>query len=296
MKITVTGSLGNISKPLAEKLIRAGHQVTIISSNKDRVAEIEALGAKAAIGSVEDGAFLTGAFRGADVVYTMAPPNFKAANYRQYITGTGHHYAAAIQAAGVKRVVNLSSIGAHLPDGTGPVAGLHGVEQILNKLEGVSILHLRPAFFYTNFYRNVDMIKTAGFLGANYGEDSTIVLVHTEDIADAAAEEIQRPFTGTGVRYVVSDERTGTEIASVIGAAIGKPGLKWVEFTDEQALNGMIQAGLLEDHAKNYVELNAAARSGILFEEYYSNKPLEPVKRKFEQFATEFASAYLSAL
>src|SRR5690349_15071348 len=125
MKITITGSLGNISKPLAELLISNGHEVTIISSDPKKINNIETLGAKAAIGSVADVAFLTSAFSGADVIYTMVPPNWTASNYREYIRETGNNLRDAIKASGVKRVVNLSSIGAHLSEGTGPIAGMH---------------------------------------------------------------------------------------------------------------------------------------------------------------------------
>lgn len=121
MKITVTGSLGNISKPLAKQLIAAGHQITIVSSNADKIADIEALGATAAIGSIADAAFLTRAFTGADVVYTMIPPNFGANNYRQYVGDSAKNYVEAIKKAGITRVVNLSSIGAHVDGGTGQI-------------------------------------------------------------------------------------------------------------------------------------------------------------------------------
>src|SRR5579872_126962 len=132
MKITLTGSLGNISKPLAEILIKNGHEVTIISSDPKKQVSIEAMGAKAAIGSVSDIAFLGNAFKDADAIYTMVPPNWGVSNYRQYIAETGKKYREAIRASGVQRVINLSSIGAHLSGGTGPIAGLYDVEHELN--------------------------------------------------------------------------------------------------------------------------------------------------------------------
>src|SRR5215217_2316224 len=171
MKYTLTGSLGNTSKPLAQTLIAAGHEVTIITSNAERKQEIENLGAKAAVGSIYDVAFLTNVFRGADAVYTMVPPNYNADNYRAYIAAIGQNYADAITASGVKQVVNLSSIGAHLPSGTGPIAGIHDVENIFSTLENTAIVHVRAAFFYTNFYSNIEMVKHAGIIGANYGPE-----------------------------------------------------------------------------------------------------------------------------
>jgi uncharacterized protein YbjT (DUF2867 family) len=291
MKITLTGSLGNISKPLAQSLISAGHQVTIISSSADKVKAIKDLGATAAIGSVDDIDFLTKAFTGADAIYTMCPPSYSANDYRAYIAGVGSNYAAAIKASGVTQVVNLSSIGAHLPDGTGPIKGLYDVEQLFNNLGGVSVKHMRPAYFYINLYGNTDMIKHAGIIGANYGESASLVLVHPKDIAIAIAEEIQQPFTGKSIRYVTSDVRTAAEVAAALGTAVGKPELKWVEFTDEQALGGMIDAGLPQEIAKNYVEMGTAIRSGVLWEDFNKNKPAFSAI-KLEDFAKEFAANF----
>jgi len=291
MKVTITGSLGNISRPLAEILIKAGHQVTIISSSENKKAAIEALGATAAIGAVSDIDFLTRAFTGADVVYTMVPPDFSVADYRKYEAGIGNNFAAAISASGIKRVVNLSSIGAHLAEGTGPIKGLHDVEGILNNLSDVTIKHLRPAFFYINFFGNIGMIKHMGILGANYGPGTNLAMVHPNDIAVAAAEEIQSGFTGKSVRYIASDERTVAEVTAVLGAAIGKPELPWVEFTDEQAQAGMLQAGLPEPIAAMYVEMGTAARNGIMWGDYLKNKPVLS-KTKLEDFAQEFAQKY----
>src|SRR5580704_17579649 len=152
MKITLTGSLGNISKPLAEILIKSGQEVTIISNDSKKLNVIKNLGAKAAIGSVSDVAFLTHAFKGADAIYTIVPPNWGVSNYRRYIAETGKNYLEAIRTSGVKRVVNLSSIGAHLSGGTGPIAGLYDVEHTLNMLDGIAIKHLRAGMFFINFF------------------------------------------------------------------------------------------------------------------------------------------------
>jgi uncharacterized protein YbjT (DUF2867 family) len=292
MKYVLIGSLGNINKPLATQLIAAGHDVTIISSNMEKQSQIAAMGAKAAIGSVEDIAFLTGAFSGADAVYTMIPPTFTPADWKQYIHMIGKNYAAALKAAGIKKVVNLSSIGAHMQEGCGPVSGIHLAEQALNTLEGVDIKHLRPAFFYTNFYTSIDMIKNAGIFGNNYGAEKKLLLVHPKDIAAAAAEELlSLDFTGKTIRYIASDERTSVEIAAVLGAAIGKPELPYIAFSDEQLLDGMVQAGLPAEIAGNFVEMGTAVRSGEMFSDY--RKQTVPLsKTKLEDFAKEFTEVY----
>jgi len=293
MKIIVTGSLGHISKPIVRKLRAANHEVTVISSNPERKSEIESLGAKAAIGSVSDLAFLTAAFKGADVVYTMVPPTFAAADWKAHIASIGKLYSQAIAAAGVKYVVNLSSIGAHMPDGCGPVSGLYRVEQALNALEGVNVKHLRPGFFYYNFFANIGMIKHMGIIGGNYGEGAKLVIADTSDIADVAADELANlTFTDKSVRYIVSDEKTTDEIATILGKAIGKPDLKWINFTDEETVGGMLQNGLPENIAKNYAEMGAAMRSGEMAAEYKISRSATFGKTNLEAFAPIFAEAY----
>lgn len=176
MNYVLTGSLGNVSKPLAVKLIAAGHFVTVVSSNVDRIEPIIAMGAKPAIGSVEDVVFLTKTFKGADAVYTMVPPYFQAVHWKKHIAFIGQNYASAIKSAGVRHVVNLSSVGAHLPEGCGPVSGLYFVEQVLNDLEYVNVTHLRAGIFYHNYLANIEMIKERGAIGSNYGGNTLLMI------------------------------------------------------------------------------------------------------------------------
>ncbi|HEY3369642.1 MAG TPA: NAD(P)H-binding protein [Prolixibacteraceae bacterium] len=293
MKYVVLGSLGNVSKPLAEKLIASGHSVTIVSSKAEKVAQIEALGAKPAIGSVEDPVFLSKTFKGADAVYTMVPPYLGARDWKKYIAQIGQNLADAIQSSGVKNVVNLSSIGAHMPEGCGPVSGLYFVEEAMNRLEGVNVLHLRAGVFYLNFFSNIGMIKQSGIIGGNYGPNTKLLLVHPNDIADVAAEELKNlSFKGKSYRYVVSDERTTNEVALALGKAIGKPQLPWVDFKDADTLAGIMQAGLPEEVALNYTEMGTAVRSGEMAADYNKNRPTSFGKTKLENFASYFAAVY----
>lgn len=292
MKITISGSLGNIGKPLVKNLIASGNEVTVISSSADRTAEIEELGAKAAIGSVSDAAFLKNAFEGADAIFAMTPPNMGGSNVIANTIEAGHAFAKAIQETQIKRVVMLSSIGADLPSGTGPIAGLHHIEKIYDKLENTAVTFLRAGFFFTNFYNDVPMINGAGIMGANYPADTVIPYVHPADIAHAVAEELQRTVEGKNVRYIISDVRTPGEAAKVFGALIGKPELPWIEFTDEQSLNGMAQAGLPEEIAGLYTEMGAGLRSGAIASDFLKNKTAVDGKIKLEDFAKEFASKF----
>jgi len=291
MKYVITGSLGHISKPVAENLIAKGHEVTIITSNYRNEQAIKALGAKPAVGFVDDVKFLNETFKDNDVVYTMVPPKWDAENWKEWIAGIGKNYAISIKDAGIKYVVNLSSVGAHMPDGCGPVSGLHRVEEALNALPGVNVKHLRPAYFYQNLLAQVGMLKNAGIMGGNFGE-KIFSLVHPDNIAEAATEELLNlSFTGNSVRYIAGDEKTGKEIAESLGKAIGKNNLPWIVFSDEENLQGLLQAGLSGEVAKNYTEMGMALRTGEMNEGYFKHKPLLS-NIKLDDFATEFAEIY----
>lgn len=294
MKYVITGSAGNISKPLAETLLQAGHQVTVISRTAANLKSLTDAGATAAIGSVEDEDFLAETFKGADAVYTMVPPKWDPIDWKKHIGQTGERYARAISKAGVKYVVNLSSVGAHLPDGCGPVSGLYISEQALNTLKDVNVKHLRPAYFYQNLLSNLSLIKSSGIMGGNFSlSGHSFPIADPRDIAAAAAEELLAlSFTGKSVRYVVSDEVSTDAIALTLGKAIGNPALPWVAFTDEQALQGMLQAGLSEEIAKNYVEMGQALNSGKMSEDYLKNRSGKLGTIKLDDFAKEFAAIY----
>ena len=292
MKIIITGSLGNISKPIVQELVQKKHFVTVISSNPQKQDEIKAMGANAAIGSLENVAFLISTFKEADAVYCMIPPNFAALNQVEYYTRIGNNYAQAIQQSGIKRVVHLSSWGAHLDKGTGIILGSHNVEVTLNKLPNIVMTHLRAGAIFYNLFGFIEMIKNKGFIGANYGGDDKIIWVHPIDIAAAAVEELQNTFTpGNHIRYVASDEKTASETAKIMGNAIGKPDLQWLTFTDEQAKEAMIKNGVPAGIASDIVDLNASIHSGAMGEDYELHKPALG-KMKAEDFAQEFAAIF----
>jgi len=325
MKIIITGSLGHISKPLAKQLVEKGHAVSIISSNPDKQKDIEAMGATAAIGSIEDVSFLTKTFTDADAVYTMLPP-FKfeenpGLDAREEARRLTTNYVAAIQKSGVKRVVHLSSIGAHTDKGNGLLAFHFVAEQVLQQLPAdVAITFMRPVGFYYNLYQFMDIVKGEGFLKgfigtfltvryyglmgllegkkglivSNYGDQDKMPWVSPIDIATAISEELAIPLSGRKVRYVASEELTCNQIANTLGAAIGKPYLKWVTIGDKQMLDALIKFKLPLSLANDIVEMNASMRNGgILFEDYYKNKPALG-KVKMNEFAEEFAVAYQS--
>lgn len=295
MKITLTGSLGHIGKPLAQELMQKGHSLTIVSSKPERKQAIEALGAKAAIGTMQDVDFLTKAFTGADVVYAMETAGEifrKEVDIMETFGKIGRNYKQAIEQSGVKRVIHLSSIGAHTDKGNGMLAFHYYVENTLRELPNdVAIKFMRPVGFYYNMFSFIPVIKSRGAIIQNYGGDEKKPWVAPVDIASVIAEEMEKPFEGRPIRYIASEEISPNELAKLLGNAIGKPDLKWVVISDEQMLDNLLKAGMPAQVAKGFVEMQAAMRGNVLYQDYELHRPVLS-KTKLVDFAKEFAAVY----
>lgn len=294
MKVTVTGSLGNISRTLVEKLVAARHHVKVVTTSTERAKEIEQLGAIPLIGSIEDYDFVKNAFSGNDAVYLMIPPNFQTSDIKQYIKTAGKQYARAIKETGVKYAVNLSSIGAHLENGLGPTGANYFVEEQLNALPELNVLHLRPGMFLTNFYGAIPMIKHQGMLGNNFEGLVNLPLTHPKDIAEVAFKALNDlSISGKQIQYIVSDEKNGNEVAQILSKAVGKQGVNWIAFSDDQLLNALTQSGFSEQMAKVYmVEIGIALRDGSFTEDYSKNRSRSVGETTLQDFAKEFAVAF----
>lgn len=298
MKLILTGSLGNIGKPLTKLLVNEGHQVTVISSKKERIPEIESLGAVAAIGSIQDAGFLTGTFKGADAVYLMEAWEGigsllnKEIDFLAEFKKIAGNYVTAVQRSGVKKIIHLSSIGAHSDKGNGSLLVHYYVEQILRTLpEEFSIKFMRPVGFFSNIYRWIPTIQSQGKIIQSYGGEQKEPWVSPYDIAATIADEMEKPFVGRTVHYIASDEVSPNEIAAALGQSIDDPDLEWKVITGEELLHQMLSAGINEWIAKGLVPMQKAQGDGSLYEDFYTHKP-ELGHIKLKDFAKEFAQVY----
>ncbi len=255
----ITGATGHTGKRISENLLAAGKPVKVISRSADKVADLVAKGAEAAIGDLSDTAFLTKTFAGATAVYLMIPPKWDVTDWLAYQRELIHAFIPALKSAKVPKVVLLSSQGAHMVEGAGPVSGIGELERALHEVEGLDVLALRPGYFMENLFSSVDMIKHAGINGSIVEADRPVTMVHTSDIAKVATERLlDLSFTGHSHEFIGSGDRTMQEATRIIGQAIGKPELPYIQFSPADAKAGMLQAGLPETIADGYVELQQA--------------------------------------
>jgi uncharacterized protein YbjT (DUF2867 family) len=263
--IVIAGATGNIGSKLTGTLLNRGEAVRILSRSAERQASLVARGAEGAVGDLGDASFVERSFTGADAVFVMIPPNYRVEDFRAYQKRLGENIAQAISRTGVRYVVNLSSQGADLPRGTGPIVGLHDQESRLNGLKDVNVLHLRPTYFMENLLVNIELIRNKGIMGSAVKGDIPFAMIATEDIAASAAERLmKRDFTGKSVLDLLGPRDVSlAEAAAVIGKKLGRPDLKYVEFPYKDAEKAMVEMGVSRDLSRQYIEMSKALNDGI---------------------------------
>ena len=290
--ITVMGATGNTGKVVAEKLLAAGEKIRVIGRNAERLKPLRERGAETAVGDARDAAFLTSAFRGSESIYAMVPPDFTQPDLKSYYSRYADSIGMAVKGSGIKRMAFLSSLGGEQPSGTGPIAGLHLLEERFKTL-GVDVLILRPAYFYENFFASLPLIKQQGINGGAIEPDVKVPMTATQDIGAAAAGELSRnQFRGTTVWELLGPcDYTLSEATRIVGEKIGKPDLKYVRFPDQDFAAALLQMGFSQAAAQSVVEMAHALSSGLV-------RPLEGRNKRttmptsFETFAEKLAAAY----
>ena len=290
----VTGATGNTGKRIAETLLANGKQVTVISRDAEKVKDLVAKGAIAAVGNLHDVAFLTNTFRGATAVYTLVPPKWDVQDWRAYQMQIATSLTLAVAQSGVKNVVNLSSQGAHLPEGAGPVSGLYYFEQMLNNVPNLNVLHLRPGYFFENMFGFVGMIQHTGVIAQPLQADTKVTMVHTKDIAEVAAKRLLTlDFQGSSVQFIGgAGERTFQEVSQLVSKALGKD-VPFVVSSREEMIGGMTGQGIPETIAVGYADLNRALQNATYQADGYQRSSETTTPTTLEWFIeNEFKHAF----
>lgn len=290
----VLGASGNTGHIVAKNLLAHGERVRVVGRNAAHLQPLTAQGAEIFIGDVTNAASLTLAFHKAHAAYVMIPPNPTSNDFRGFQETVSDAIAAAIKDAGVTNIVSLSSFGADKDTGTGPVVGLHNLEQKLNQIEGSNVLHLRAGYFMENTLPQVGAIRMTGSAIGPVAPDVKLPMIATRDIGEAAADALLRlGFRGKQTRELQGQRDLDyTEAAAIIGKAVGKPGLGYIQAPADQIRAAMVQMGMSDNLAGLILEMAGALNSGDM-------RALEPRTRStttptgFEDFvATTFLPAY----
>jgi uncharacterized protein YbjT (DUF2867 family) len=196
----------------------------------------------------------------------MIPPSYAEKDFPAYQDVTGEAIAQAVKASGVKYVVDLSSIGADKSSGNGPIGKLNRQEGRLGAIPGLNVLHLRAAYFMENLFFTLPVVKGMGVVGTPLRADLKIPMVATHDLGVITAQRLSAlDFKGAEVlEFGGPEDMTMSQAAALIGEAIGKPGIPYVQFPYEDAKQGMVGAGMTPQMAGLFIEMNQAFNEGRL--------------------------------
>jgi len=288
MMYAITGATGNTGSIVVNHLLMRGEKVRAIGRDVPRLHPLVKLGAEPFAADLTDPRRLAAAFSGAQAVYAMMPPHLASEDYLAFQDRVSETLASAIEQAGVEFVVTLSSLGADKAEGTGPVLGLHHLEERINQIPGIHVLHLRPGYFMENMLPQASIIPITGAVSGPLRPDLKLPMIATRDIGAAAARALSRlDFTGHQARELLGErDLTMAEAAAIIGKAIGKPSLDYVQTNDEQLRPALIQMGMSGNMADLILEMAAALNSGHM-RALEPRSPANTTPTSYETFVEE---------
>jgi uncharacterized protein YbjT (DUF2867 family) len=290
----VLGATGNTGSIIATSLLLKGEKVRVVGRDAGRLDRFVRKGAEAFTASVSDAAALTEAFTGARAAYLLLPPSRTSPDYRADQERESDAIAKAVKESELRYAVHLSSFGAHVPEGTGPIAGLHSSEQKLNAISGLNVLHLRAGYFMENNLAAISMVHAMGIFGHAVLPDRKIPMIATRDIGEYAARRLLNlNFTGKQTRELLGErDLSMNEATAIIARGIGKPDLRYVQFPYEEVQQVFMQMGVPAKTAGQFIEMYKAMNEGVAA----AQEPCSPentTPTSFEKFVQDvFVPAY----
>jgi uncharacterized protein YbjT (DUF2867 family) len=286
----ILGASGNTGSLIANFLLSKGQKVRVVGRDVRRLQRFVHKGAEALTAEMTDAAALSKAFGGARAAYLLLPP----ITSREDQERQSDAIAKAVKDSGLRYAVHLSSYGAHVPEGTGPVTGLHSSEQKLNAISDLNVLHLRAAYFMENNLTAIDMIHGMGLFGHALLPDLKLPMIATRDVGDYAAQRLMDlDFSGKETRELLGErDLSMTEATSVIARGIGKSNLRYEQFTYDQVQQVLVQIGMPPEKAAVYIEMFEAINAGLLAARE-QRSPENSTPTSFEKFVRDvFVAAY----
>jgi uncharacterized protein YbjT (DUF2867 family) len=288
----ILGATGNTGSIVADVLLSKGNKVRVVGRDSGRLKPFVNKGAEALTADFGDAAALTKALSGARAAYLLLPP----AKSPEEQERDSDAVAKAAKESRVRYAVHLSSYGAQLAEGAGPVSGLHSSEQKLNAIDDLNVLHVRAAYFIENNLAGLGMIHHMGIFGNALLPDIKLPMAATRDVGNYVAQRLlDLDFSPKQTREVLGErDLTMTETTAVIARGIGKPDLRYQQFPYDQVQQVLVQLGVPPKGAAMYIEMYRAINAGALV-------PLEPRSREnttptsIERFVQDvFAPVYES--
>ncbi|WP_328464706.1 NAD(P)H-binding protein [Actinoplanes sp. NBC_00393] len=262
MTIGVTGATGNVGARAVRLLVQAGERPRVLVRDPAKLPPGLAASVDVARGDLRDAAFVESAVAGLDALLWVTPEDLTAADPLAEMATVVRNGAAAARAAGVRRVVVISSVGAERRHGAGLIDGLARAEEEFTAT-GADVTILRNGYYFTNLLGNLDELRD-GRLTTTMPEDRPLAWVDPRDVGEVAAVRLlARGWSGTVIQAVHGPaDLSWAEVAAIVSAATGdKVSLSVI--SDEAMAGGLRQAGLPEPAVAGLVGMTAGTRDGF---------------------------------
>jgi uncharacterized protein YbjT (DUF2867 family) len=290
----VTGATGHTGSIIAKKLLAERKKVRVVGRNIERLTSLASLGAEPFAADITSKEAMSAAFDGASAAYVMIPPDLASPDYAAHQDQVIEAVVSAFERQAPAHVVVLSSLGADKPDRTGPIAGLHRLEERLNRVSGLNALYVRAGYFMENTLPQAGVIQQMGATAGPLDASLKISMIATRDIGTFVADQLLRlEFRGHQTQELLGQrDLTMTEVTAIIGQAIDRPDLQYHQIPYDQFAGFLMQMGASQRTANLMVEMAEALNSGrVRGLEARSEQNTTPTS--YEQFvAEEFVPAY----
>jgi uncharacterized protein YbjT (DUF2867 family) len=259
----VTGATGNTGSVVAKHLLARGEKVRVIGRTADRLQPLTALGAEPIVADITDAGALARAFAGAQAVYVMVPPDVRSEDVLVYSDRISDALASAIDKARIKHAVALSSIGADKIEQTGSVVALTHLEQKLRQIAGLNVICLRSGYFMENTLAQIGILQAMGKTGGPLRADLKLPMIAARDIGAFAADALLKLNINGKQTHELLGQRDldMNEATAIIGKAIGKPDLQYVQLPPEHVRPGLMQMGMSGNMADLLQEMSDSLNS-----------------------------------
>jgi uncharacterized protein YbjT (DUF2867 family) len=261
--IVVTTPTGSIGSQLVKRLLGANETVRVVARHPAKLAPEVQGRVEVVQGSSDDEGVLARALAGAESLFHVVPPFFRAPNVTEHYLRFTRTACAAMKRNGVSRVVTVSGAGRRVGAKAGVVTSSFAKDEEFERA-GFHVRALRCPGFMENMLRSVESIRTAGIFTGPSRPDVKAPLVATRDIAASAARLLRdRSWTGPGGLAVLGPEDLSlNDIAVITGEVLGR--LVRYEHVPAEAYKAqLINYGASEDFAQGLIDMYEAKDRGL---------------------------------
>lgn len=263
MKIAVTTPAGHIGSVVVSTLLDQGVNPVLIARHPEKVQDAVGRGAAVIRADHGDPEELTEATHGVDALFVCVPGSLTVTDIPGWYRRFAEAATLAAQHNEIDHVVLISSVGADLDHGNGPVAGLHLAEKILSDSAIPHLTFLRPGYFMENTLLQIPNILMTDKLFTTFPKGATFPMIATRDIGVHAARVLREaPAERKRIVELHGGEITGyDEVAGVLSEVLERD-IEHVTMPDDQFVGALTEAGVSRELAEALVELNDAVTAG----------------------------------